>query len=74
MVIWVAQGQVAVMRSRRRRPPRARRPFGRGGGAGPAADSEILQALRNLPEEFWVAMYLADIEGYWYPSWATFSL
>ena len=30
------------------------------------ADSEILQALRDLPEEFRVAVYLADIEGYPY--------
>jgi RNA polymerase sigma-70 factor (ECF subfamily) len=30
------------------------------------ADSEILRALRDLPEEFRVAVYLADIEGYPY--------
>src|SRR6266478_7461439 len=30
------------------------------------ADSEILRALRDLPEEFRVAVYLADIEGYSY--------
>src|SRR5260370_23405681 len=30
------------------------------------ADSEILQALRELPAEFRVAIYLADIEGYPY--------
>ncbi len=30
------------------------------------ADSEILQALRELPDEFRVAIYLADIEGYPY--------
>jgi RNA polymerase sigma-70 factor (ECF subfamily) len=30
------------------------------------ADSEILGALRDLPEEFKVAVYLADIEGYPY--------
>src|SRR5262249_42498320 len=30
------------------------------------ADSEILRALRDLPEEFRMAVYLADIEGYAY--------
>ncbi len=30
------------------------------------ADSEILRALRELPAEFRVAIYLADIEGYPY--------
>jgi RNA polymerase sigma-70 factor (ECF subfamily) len=30
------------------------------------ADSDILRALRDLPEEFRVAVYLADIEGYSY--------
>jgi len=30
------------------------------------ADSEILRALRELPEEFRTAVYLADIEGYPY--------
>jgi RNA polymerase sigma-70 factor (ECF subfamily) len=30
------------------------------------ADSDILQALRELPDEFRVAVYLADIEGYPY--------
>jgi RNA polymerase sigma-70 factor, ECF subfamily len=30
------------------------------------ADSDILQALRDLPSEFRVAIYLADIEGYPY--------
>jgi len=30
------------------------------------ADSDILQALRKLPDEFRVAIYLADIEGYPY--------
>jgi RNA polymerase sigma-70 factor, ECF subfamily len=30
------------------------------------ADSDILQALRSLPAEFRVAIYLADIEGYPY--------
>src|ERR1022692_1856973 len=30
------------------------------------ADSEILRALRDLPDEFKVAVYLADIEGYPY--------
>jgi RNA polymerase sigma-70 factor (ECF subfamily) len=30
------------------------------------ADSEVLRALRDLPKEFRVAIYLADIEGYPY--------
>jgi RNA polymerase sigma-70 factor, ECF subfamily len=30
------------------------------------ADSDILDALRDLPEDFRVAVYLADIEGYPY--------
>jgi RNA polymerase sigma-70 factor, ECF subfamily len=30
------------------------------------ADSDILQALRELPDEFRAAIYLADIEGYPY--------
>ena len=30
------------------------------------ADSEILRALRDLPEDFRMAVYLADIEGYAY--------
>jgi RNA polymerase sigma-70 factor, ECF subfamily len=30
------------------------------------ADSDVLQALRELPSEFRVAIYLADIEGYPY--------
>ena len=30
------------------------------------SDSEILDALRDLPEDFRVAIYLADIEGYPY--------
>jgi len=30
------------------------------------ADSEVLRALRDLPEDFRTAIYLADIEGYPY--------
>src|SRR5579863_1609429 len=45
-------------RKRRREPRQAT--------VGDYADSEILRALRDLPEEFRVAVYLADIEGYAY--------
>jgi RNA polymerase sigma-70 factor (ECF subfamily) len=31
-----------------------------------ATDSELLRALRGLPNEFRTAVYLADIEGYPY--------
>jgi RNA polymerase sigma-70 factor, ECF subfamily len=34
-------------------------------------DSDIFRALRDLPEEFRVAVYLADIEGYAYKEIAT---
>ncbi|MDR2988620.1 MAG: sigma-70 family RNA polymerase sigma factor, partial [Nocardiopsaceae bacterium] len=30
------------------------------------ADSEVLRALRDLPQDFRTAIYLADIEGYPY--------
>jgi hypothetical protein len=35
VVIWVAQGQVAAMRGRRRRAPRIRRPAAENGAAQP---------------------------------------
>ena len=35
-------------------------------GADRLSDSEVLGALRDLPEDFRVAIYLADIEGYPY--------
>jgi len=34
-------------------------------------DSDIFRALRDLPEEFKVAVYLADVEGYPYKEIAT---
>ncbi len=34
-------------------------------------DSDIFRALRDLPEEFKVAVYLADVEGYAYKEIAT---
>ena len=39
---------------------------GRGRGLAHTTDSDLLRALRGLPNEFRTTVYLADIEGYPY--------